>query len=188
MIASESLRMVFLAIPRTGSFSITQTMTEHCQDLVKFGHHRMDVPRQYLFQGFYVWAVARNPYARMLSHYRHRARCHPRKVGPMTFRQFVERTSAETWSELNMMNDPPAVRWPLPKIAPVVNWFRYECLEEEWKRLPFWRGEAPPLHHINQSISNWGFYDQELADKVFRYYGPDFDRFGYDRESWRILK
>jgi hypothetical protein len=68
---------------------------------------------------------------------------------------------------------------------------RFETFSEDFTAI-LWRLGAPPsvltlANEVTNSTPQMPLaaaYDQELADLVYRYYQPDFDDFGYQRDAW----
>lgn len=174
-----------LAIPRTGSMALAGCLHGWFPTAVCAGHHRMDVPPRY--QKFFVFSVVRNPYARILSYYRHRRRTE-RVVSGWTFGDYIRTTVNQEFPAVKLNNDRRCVDYPQGHYE--CKMFKLENMAVWWPTLPFWdeRG-APPMPRGNESRQDFGGgFNEELAGIVYEYFKPDFDRFGYDRDSWRSVK
>jgi len=141
----------------------------------------MDVPAE--CRDYFIFATVRNPYWRLLSHYRHRHKHYSDTVGTWTFSDYVQVAVERRFSQFGLNNDEPCVLYP--RHYYVTHFLRVEDLETEWFRLPFLEDNPIALPILNQSQHQCGEYTVELADLVYEFYKEDFVRFDYERESWR---
>ena len=182
MLINHERKFIYLAIPRTGSTSITRGLFKHFEGSIKAGHHRMDVPEH--CRDYFIFTTVRNPYHRILSHYRHRHKHYKDLIAHWSFACYVHAICYETMGRYKLNNDPPAVRWPNASYH--THFYKIEELNSNWKALPIWDYRGPlDLKILNKSEAHQGgAYDQQLADEVYAYYRGVFDQFDYDRDSW----
>lgn len=188
MIICEQPRLIFLAVPRTASTAITRSIEKAFPDCEKFGQHRMQIPGHYPQDRYFVFAGARNPYARVVSHYLHRFRTHPLSVGLWTFTEYVQNMVRNRLRWWGLSGDPPAVKWV--QGTGCTHFIRYEQLEADWAALPAWQDldTVPRLMKANANPEKYDwrhFYTQDLARKVYDHQRADFDFFGYEKDEWR---
>ena len=185
MIINRKRGFIYLAVPRTGSRAVSNLLHEWFPETVRCGHHRMDVPPEY--RGMFIFTVVRNPYARILSYYRHRKRTES-KLAEYSFRNYVEATVNETFPSIGLNNDRCCVDYP--NIEYRCEMYRLEDINSWWPRLPIWnKNGAPDVPVANQSYKRFGGeFSEELANVVFDYFKQDFDRFNYDKNSWNKVE
>ena len=182
-------KLVYLAVPRTASTAITATLKQAFPDCVVLAQHRTDVPERYRRGDYFIFASVRNPYQRMVSHYLHRRCVHPASVGHWTFAEYVRNLSRQRMPWWGLANDPSADAWLQRSGCRRV--IHYERLQEEWAALPVWREAkvVPPLLRNNAATEpyDWRlFYTDALARQVYLFHRPDFEVYGYARDSWRL--
>jgi hypothetical protein len=133
-------------------------------------------------------AVHRNPYDRVLSHFKFRKSTgNPEILRSYEFAQYVG-LSCERDSLVTHWNKDVAITDMLP-ISRVTHWLRFEHLLEDWRDLAqSLNTELPKLEHLNASKprSN-ALYTSELAAIVSDRMREDFEFFAYDIDSWRLL-
>lgn len=182
MLINHEYRFVYLAIPRTGSTSITRTLYNHFENSIKMGHHRMDVPDTCI--EYYIFTTVRNPYFRALSHYRHRYRYYKNTIANWSFSKYIKNITKEDMPKYGINNDPPCATYP--KKFYKTEFIKLEEIKQQWKSLSIWKNKNfIELPHLNRSINTEGIYTQYLADCVYEYYMKDFNKFGYSRSSWK---
>lgn len=194
MIVCPSLKVVYLRIPKTANRSITRALRKlggPCKE-VRPGNkapywRRRTVPDDYV--DFFTFMCVRNPYARLASHYRHR---HDKKVSGAVHKR------AKNWSFPRYVNWTVNIDddlFPNSKDLPQT-WFldgcrvdrviRFERLAQSFRKLPFVPGGfVLPKVNVSSSYDWRDFYNQKLADKVYRWAAEDFRRFGYGKNSWK---
>lgn len=180
--------MVFLAVPRTASTAITASIEAAFPASETLGQHRMPLPERCRSGEYFIFAGARNPYSRVVSHYQYRHRCYPLGVGLWTFREYVHNLVRNRLNWWNMNQDPPAVNWVAG--TGCTHHVRFEHLQNDWADLPPWQetGFVPKLkmRNANPGTYNWRlFYTKDLAQMIYRHQLADFEHFGYDRDSWQ---
>jgi len=157
---------------------------------------------------FLRMTVVRNPYTRLVSAWRNRVLpCEPgessvyiqvkgglpgiRNKSLITFEEFVE--YVESTGDVSTCNG----HWRLQvdhAFFPAMNYSlvaKVEQLGEGLARLQKHLGLAEPLAARGKNVSapvGSAAYTQELADRVYALYRPDFEVLGYDRESWAAGK
>lgn len=189
LIVNEQLKLIYLAVPRTASTSISRAILDAFPDSLKLGHHRMRIPTEYKQQDYFIFAGVRNPYARMVSHYLHRHRLYARSVGHWTFYEYVDHLVNDRLYLFGLNDDPPAAKWLEHTNYSSV--LRFESLSQDWSALPPWEsaGFIPLLHKRNANLipsRNWQYmYTQEIADAVLNHQEADFQQFDYHPDSWK---
>ena len=190
MIVNDQLKLIYLAVPRTASRTITHALFMGLPGCVKYGHHRMHIPEEYSQSDYFIFASVRNPYERMVSHYLHRNRHHVKSVGHWTFCEYIEQLSRNRLHWWGLAADPPAVSWLESTGCSHV--MRFESLTSDWAALPVWKNvhKIPKLRKRNSSSRaerDWRhFYTRELAHVVFEHQRADFEIYGYDPDSWKF--
>ena len=183
VIVNDRYRLVYLAIPRTGSVATQRALLaldgsrSHGKD-----RHTMRVPAECF--GYLVMTTVRNPYARIVSHW---AKLRDRR-GVGTFRDFLSRVIARELPEKTMnqwlgWNDPGFVMHQESlsgDLAGALYLAEYDSLAG---------CEIFVRHHLerrNASGIDWrAEYDEETAARVAEWAHLDFARWGYNVDSWR---
>jgi len=146
--------------------------------------HGRDIPDCFSGTGYTVFACVRNPYDRTYSHFRFR-RDGKLAIGrPRAFiKNFTRYVAWATKGSGRRINTRPQ-HWYLARADnPVV--IKFEDLPHCFYNLEFLpRGISLP--HVNgNSSDDWRqHYNEDLADRVYRFSSKDFELFGYDRDSW----
>ncbi len=199
MFISWHYEFVFLEVPRTGSRAVTNALTELDQAAPtavarrKFGssfeYHDFRVPAE-LAEAFFVFAAHRNPYSRLWSFWNHRHRSgNPAIFKRVSWERYVdwvcepssvpEIQGANRDRPISEMFDCEAVDF----------WLCFETLDRSWTELGERLNlELPPLQRRNASRQSGSFrsaFDAALADRVADRFSADFDRFHYERDSWK---
>ena len=141
----------------------------------------------------YVFAVARNPYDRLVSQFcyarQHGPRLHKRLDPTASFDCYV-RTLYKNWDDIVTHPDHWRASHVLPQCAFVdgidnVHVFRTETLCRDWQHICF-ELELPHTKLPRARASrNKPRMTAELAKLVYEMYRGDFERFGYDERSWQ---
>lgn len=173
MVVSEKLKFVFLAIPRTGSVSITQALLKLDGAFVMPGdRHRMNIDEKH--KDFTTFCCVRNPYARICSHW---AKVKQQNGYKKTFAEFLQDVLHRRASEK------PQVRWLGSNR--IDHFLSFENLNPDFHQLSF-IPEGLVLPRKNVSGVDWKtHYDERRARIVRRWAAADFKKFNYDLESWR---
>lgn len=145
---------------------------------------------------YFTFCCVRNPYARLYSHYRC---CWGRPKRWWQRRWWAGRVRVKDFREYLQMLDQQALGgscgskyhatlrgYTGPNRLDAV--IRYENLPSSFHSLSQIPGiEQFALKHRGCALAgDWTVaYDQELAELVYKIARPDFDEFGYDRDSWR---
>lgn len=179
MIVNDRLRLVYLAIPRTGSVATQRALLRlPGSRTVGRERHYMRVPPE--CAGFHVLTTVRNPYARIASHWA-KLRADNHRRGYDSFAAFVARLQRRERG----VSERPMVAW-LGRNRPTVV-MRQESLADDLTAFFADLGvPAPPLRRENASGRDWrAVYNADLAERVHAWSRVDFERFGYAVGSWR---
>jgi hypothetical protein len=160
--------------------------------------------------GYLVFAFVRNPYSRLFSAWNNKLRFVEPGYAPVaediqrlsggaapdgavSFADFVryvcryedKRNCDHHWALQSALLFPDAIAYSF--ICPIEEFDRGWML---WRsHLEQVQGGAVDVLATARNVSppeDWrASFDQDLADLAYAYYAEDFDRFGYDRESWR---
>ena len=68
MIVCPNEKITFMNIPKTGTRSVLAYFQENMENVQQHGH-RVNPPRQFLTDEYFIFATIRNPYDRACSHY-----------------------------------------------------------------------------------------------------------------------
>jgi hypothetical protein len=188
VIVNPHHRFVFLAVPRTGSKAMAGALLDlPGSRAVGRNHHNFRVPPA--ARWFLTFAVVRNPYARLASHYRYRCDRSPFVAG-LSFAEYIDwairRGPGAVWDMPGAppqpgpeaSGDPPQVAWLAGARVDAI--LRYEHLETDLQRMPFghligWRHTASPSRLGER-------YDEALRLRVCEAHRLDFEAFGYPPE------
>ncbi len=178
---SDKHQFLYIAIPKTGSSTMTRYLKSHYGAIEQGRHHAAEysVP-----DGYLCWTVVRNPYQRLLSWWDawtsgYRGREYPPKDRPKhtcTFAEFVmflavERKGADLPKQIQMIRYPQHL---YAQFQPCTVLIKLENLQDEFRSLPF----AKPIPFgKRQNIGKWrdrgtvqDFYGQSgVAEAVVKY-------------------
>jgi hypothetical protein len=192
MILSHPLQFVFLGVPRTASRAMHAALKQLPGARQPWGGlHRMTVPAK--ARDYFTFCCVRNPYARLYSHYcccwGKRRRWWAGRVRVSSFGEYLEVLAAgklggscgsayhATLRGYTGQNRLDAV-------------IRYEDLPQSFHAL----SQVPGIENLALAAKgcrlagDWqAKYTSALADRVYEIARPDFEEFGYDRESWRPM-
>lgn len=194
------MNIAFVRIPKTASRSIKDTGLFICG-----GHQTLSKMReQYSFDKSFC--VSRNPYDRMVSIYKQGRRYLSKRKWPY-FIEFSDYSSFKEFChegiEYFITNDVASYqegmvinRGKHPHFFPQSYWtddtidriLRFETIQEGWESLlDEWSIPFIELPHNNASnpFDYKDFYTEEIASIVYDKYKCDFERFKYNKESWR---
>ena len=187
MHVSSTHRFVYIGIPRTGSKSMYQWLSENFQSESVGGHHEWRVPEE--FKDYLVFTTVRNPYERVVSgwFFEPVIKTGNEPPRPKTLAEGMQRTIAKrkTEPEGHHISQKDFVR---KSGASLVRFFERipECLAE----LSFVeRGNIPPFPHNNAGgfrPPEGDFFDHftmEDEKLVWEYSREDFETFGYRRHE-----
>lgn len=197
MFLSDTFRLVYFEIPRTGSRSTSEALAEldpesptvaARKEQEMADYHGFNLP-QHAYD-YRIVATHRNPYDRLWSFWKYRHRW----GNPDVFKT-VEWPEYLAWAvdpgsqpQITGANhDIPMME--MPNVHLVTHWLRFSHLGRDWRALCE-ELNLPPIEmqHINSSGAGGGFqsaYTAELAQAVYRRFKADFDRFGYAEDSWQ---
>lgn len=176
-------QVVFVAIPRTASRAMhdalmtipsAEVFAIHVPSPVR--HHWTFVPER--ARGYTMLYCVRNPYERLVSHYRFQKRFNDPTI---SFRAFVKMQGDRLMSDTIESYTQDATKREAMK---------FEALGDEWNRATdklF--GRVPQLEYRGEGESlahEWRKeYDSETADMVCRMMAEDFLNYDYDPDSWQ---
>jgi len=179
VVISHELQFVYLGIPRTANrathFALLELPGAFRHGLL----HEMGIPDE--CNSYFTFCCVRNPYRRFLSWFRWRALPHPwgSVAKGLSFEQYIERVE-------NGQLGPMTVR-EYTEDNRLDHVYRFEDLPASLHSICQVLGiETLKLDQVGQKLSrHWQqFYDQRLADRVYRICQSDFEEFGYDKNSW----
>ncbi len=196
MIVSHELEVVGYRIPKTANKAISQAIEDLTREpgqveqvMPESGPYwrRRKVPEKYA--DYFVFAVVRNPFSRIVSHYLHRklkrssGRMH-RLVKNWSFKDYL------TWNR--DQSKEPELQHDLPQTeylrdAPVNRILRFEALPEGFRTLPF-VDDSYQLRYVNTAKKTYDwreYYTEETAALVADWMMEDFEALGYVQESWK---
>lgn len=196
--------ILFIHIPKTGGTSIKSWLASHAPESLYQKqrpevfpcvpqHFHAEVLDTLFAPGFfdYSFCVTRNPYARILSEYNYRIN-EPRLKNKLLPKPSFERwlKSALSTFEKNGFVHSNHVRPQHEFLIKGTEAFRLEDgLEPLQNRLAELTG-IPLEDQIatkNRSIKRETVISDVAAAQIREFYAADFERFGYDPESWRKL-
>jgi len=185
MIINHRLRFLFVAVPRTASVAMADSLLRLPGSITAGGdRHRNRIPPE--CSDYYTFACVRNPYAREWSHYCYMQLNRPASQLKEVVRRLDFHRYVREHTEGGFLGwfDPTQTEFLRGISLDAV--LRFDELPGCFRRLPF----LPPQHGLKKQNSasrgDWrSQYDRELADAVYRWAREDFARFGYDRDSWR---
>ncbi len=200
MFISDALKLVFFEVPRTGSNSVTAALNEldpeaptaktRSQRGVTFDYHVFMLPTDLPQAGYRLLAAHRNPYERLWSHWKFRNKYgNPPVFRTTSWERYVQwACDPSSAKEIRgaMLDVPICEMFDCDRVD---NWLQFEDLEQSWLKLSKDMGIAlPPLPLKHSSPIKGDFrdaYNHELASLVFTRFAADFERFGYDPDSWK---
>jgi hypothetical protein len=182
MIISHKHRVVFIAVPKTGTRTIQSNLTKNYAGQLYGGEHNTVVPAS--SKSYFTFLVKRNPYDRFISMWW--ATCQREgnkyvpfksigKDNPLALAKWMQKTNKKSklltrQSEYHKENRIDAI-------------LDFESLEEDFNKLPFvseqLKGHA---NGYSQFREPWESYmTDELASVLNSYYKTDFDLLGYKK-------
>jgi len=200
MFISHTYKLLFLEVPRTGSRSISQALTEldpesptvAARRTVGSGADYHGFKSELLANPAYrVIATHRNPYERLWSFWKHRRNTgNPPIFHSLTWTAYVDWVcDPSTMPELAkaQRDIPIAEMFDLDRVD---FWLDFSRLRESWEDLA--RGLELSLPHLKilNSSPDHGYlsnaYSPSIARRVSERFAKDFDYFNYSRDSWKI--
>ena len=207
---SKEHKFVFVSTPKAATMTLYKVLSSCYGPLVRVGWHTIMVPKDFR-RGYFVWTVCRNPYTRALSSWwstMGSGRKHPN--GKLYYPKLPRGMSFEGFVE--WMTDPNREPGGGRKLdthfitsqsarlgeyqRPPDQVLRFEKLHEEFRTLPFYNGGPKEWPWINtsegkQEVSKLPaphmVFTQRAADCIWGWDRAVFERFGYQRESWKEL-
>ncbi len=190
-------KAVFVSTPYCGTHTIYDWLNRHFvverPSYKQF--HLAVLPKGH--DDYFIWTVTRNPYSRAISGWGHKlvtdktgdGNSAPRdQAGSIgTFRTYATHMEWVSKKPPHQMHGPQTLF--LSTMPHIDMALRLESLSEEIKRLPFWSDNLKPPSHIYKmpTLKPWQqYYDEATADCIHDQFRPDFEAYGYDRDSWRL--
>ena len=180
MVISDQLRFVFLGIPRTANRAMHLALLQ-LPGAYQYGRlHTMDIPES--CQSYFTFCAVRNPYRRFLAYYLWRRAPHPwgSDAAGMSFGDYV---AAAEKGEMG----PSSVRGHTGsnRLDVVIHYERLPKSFHGIKQIP--GINELEFRPVGQRLSrHWEYYyTRQLAEQVYDLTRPDFEEFGYDRDSWK---
>lgn len=194
MFISHTHKLIFFEVPRTGSRSISQALTQLdprsptavVRSLKRnlYHYHVFDQNLADQHPDYAIIAAHRNPYERIRSHYKYRKqRGNPDELKRFSFTNYID------WV---CLGKPPfdigaaMIDRPITELLPcdrVDHFLRFDQLEEDWQVLSEkLQVSLPQLERINYSSADFDeqcVYTQNLASKVALRFASDFEYFDY---------
>jgi len=184
VVISIPRKYVFVNLTKCASQSLRAILVDHFDGKPRLGtHHMNDVPHGY--RNFFTFACVRNPYDRAISlwysmlytrpddRYGFRKHCGSIELVPfLKWLNSVEPYNALMFSQYGWLRD--------ISMSMVL---RFENLDEEVKRLPFWRDDVK-LERRNASKGRKPWQDymtDEVVNLINVWARDDFSHFGYER-------
>jgi hypothetical protein len=195
-------RILFIHIPKAGGTSVKNWLSEHSAESLYQKHRPIlfpcvpqhfhgDILNTLFASGFfdYSFCISRNPYDRIVSEYNYRI------TRPRLKNKIFPKPSFDRWltSAINKYAKDPFVHSNhiRPQHEFLIDGTEAFALEVGLKplrdRISDLTGvelsaDAPRENPSQKTITTM---TEKAADRVFEFYAEDFNRFGYDRDSWR---
>lgn len=195
MVVSHDYKIVFIAIPKTGTRSILHYMEEYLNGHM-YENHKTTVPRE--FRNYFTFCVVRNPYSRIVSHWysgsQRGEHCKKYRFAEVLGK---DSPSLDLYLDylLNKESYEDRLRWPFEvrQVDYLHNridaMLRFETIEEDFASLPFVR-QGTSLGFHNPTVSTWKsnpipryhwtvYMTDSVVEKINTYFAEDFSRLGY---------
>lgn len=192
MLVSDKHKIVFVAIPKTGTRSIYKALEDHFSGQV-YSDHLKIIPKQ--FRGYYSFCVVRNPYERAVSIWwstckrnndkRHFISKYLRNNN--TFENFAKNIHLINEIEKRAVTD---YQYKWIEQNNIDRMLRFEDLQGEFNSLPFVRKkiELPLLNPTTEitkgnPVIRKAYGNYITTDSIYyinEYYARDFEICGYD--------
>jgi hypothetical protein len=199
MFVSHRYKLFFFEVPRTASRSVTKALSlldpmsptalSRSIKSQTTDYHRFDGSVVRAYPDYALIAVHRNPYERVLSHYKLRKIIgNPNILKTLDFEEYIDASLGEKKLNIDWMKDKPITEM-LTKER-VTHWLAFDSLLSDWASLASALDVAlPELPHINASKHNsHAFYTAKTAQIVSETMHEDFIYFNYDLESWQTSR
>ena len=199
MYVSHRYKLFFFEVPRTASRSISEallhldplspTMLNRMMKGESADYHKYDRTLVTTHPDYSLVAVHRNPYERILSHFKLR-----KKIGnPAFFKTINFAEYVDLSVDVKVRQEEFSIDLPIDEmldVRRVTHWLRFAHLQDDWQDLADkLQISLPKLPHINQSESDSSaFYTEDIANKVGMRMRHDFGFFNYDINSWHTLE
>lgn len=173
MICKE-YKIVFVAVPKTGTRSIYRLLQENYGGVV-FRDHLKVIPKEY--KDYYSFVIKRNPYARLISYWWH-------------IKNIVKKIDYELNDFLDLIIQK---KYDKTHIEPQWLWYQYnridkilttERLEREFNELTFIDEyvELPKRHFWSDKRKPWKeFLNEEIIEKINYIYRIDFEKLNFEK-------
>lgn len=188
MIISQKNKIVFIAIPKTGTRSIYRALIDNYDGIQWKVDHYRDIPEW--CKGYYTFTVVRNPYERLVS-----AWWSTTQRGGKLKKAYINHLKddlsllnyCQNLKKFTYWHSQPQVIWLKNNRFDKI--IRFENLKEEWLNLPF-NTTGTELPHIN--TTTWispnnptarnpyqEYLTPDIIEIINDYYKEDFDMLKY---------
>jgi len=181
---SDNPKVVFVAIPKTGTRSVTEYIRTYlaAKRFKGTSTHTVKIPRA--LSHHYSFTVVRNPFDRLVSYWW--STCMRPQGFQLSFEQFLKREHPSLQSRTqSYFQYPYIVENKLDKII------RYETLNEEFQQLPFYK-DRTTLQWLNPTTKVWKnipprpptseLLTPKIKDIIRSDFAKDFEVCGYSME------
>jgi len=191
---SEFTPNLFIRIPKTASVSIhvVPGIDAYHKVVSGIGHNTAEQLKEFLGEDLYnsrfTFAIARNPYDRLVSAYHYFVQKAARKWSKAlakefpTFKSFCYQFNREKY-EGERQQFRLQKEFVVDKNDEVIVDYigRFESLHQSWEVIKKRLNLSDSLDHLNKSKHKaWqSYYDEKCQDIVYRSYKEDFEFFGY---------
>lgn len=208
----DSLKLIFLHVPKTGGSSI-EAVLPRLRLLARYTAN-LPAPQHYTYRQlvkyfpremaqYRKFAVVRNPWQRLVSDYVWQQMFTKRRLSFLAFVKKIDRISkrCRRWPEQLPPEGvwrPFAVAHFFPQhayIGPDVRVLRHETLNKDFVSLcQEWEIPEKPLPHLNKTVhGNYEDYYKgqegaEIIPIVLRHFGKDMELFGYPRSPFSAVE
>lgn len=190
MIKSDKYKYVFIAIPKTGTKSITKFLEDDYEGKPFDNQHSYVVPEAYKKENYLVFSAVRNPYTRMVSMWYSVAQRNPEKYGlknfdGLDFDSFVKGITDNITETRDFFYN--TQRDFLNDVRVII---LFEFLPHSLHSIPFIKS-VESFPHRNSTRSVWEdnplprrpwreyFTSQKTLNRINSYYEEDFKNLGY---------
>lgn len=177
---------IFIHINKTGGTSIDKALG------LRKAHYTttqvIEWVGQEAFDAAFKFAVVRNPWSKVVSHYKFRIKNKDEGLTshPISFKEWVIKTYGLEKDPVyynNAIMFQPQVDWLKDEQGVIVidNILRFENLSEEFEKIKSRLDCRKSLPHVNQTQKTdfRSFYDEETTQIIYDWFKEDIDRFGY---------
>ena len=198
MIGCHELKYFYTTAPRTGTASVCQFLRKQYKGKSIARWHRTIIPEEY--RSYFRFMTIRDPYQRLVSLWWW---CHAHKKDPRkpedrnkdkSFGGFLEWLIPNQYRKLY---DEECMIWSNQSTfydcANIQHHMMLADIDNEVHKLPFANpdkhNETVPRHPHRTDLERqaWqSYYNKRTERLAYAHSGPDFDRFGFKRERFRV--